>query len=253
MLSFCGILARESHYLLPWNRQFRSGFRRKAISARPVRINERIRIREVRLIDEDGAQLGVLATRDALEIARERGLDLVEVQPNAVPPVCRLMDYGRFRYEESRRERDSRKKAKGATLKEVRLAPKIGAHDLQTKARQAQKFLEEGDKVKVSVLFRGREMLHQEIGRGLLDKVIAQLQPYGSLDQDARMEGRSMSIFMSPKPVARPAAPAAVEANDEANDTDDAEPAAVAATATATPAEADAEPVQPNGDAKPTA
>jgi translation initiation factor IF-3 len=163
------------------------------------------------------------------------------------------MDYGRFRYEESRRERDSRKKAKGATLKEVRLAPKIGAHDLQTKARQAQKFLEEGDKVKVSVLFRGREMLHQEIGRGLLDQVIAQLQPYGTLEQDARMEGRSMSIFMSPKPVARPAAPAAVEANDEANDTDDAEPAAVAATATATPVEAEAEPVQPNGDAKPTA
>lgn len=206
--------------MLPWIRQFRSGFRRKAISARPVRINERIRIREVRLIDEDGAQLGVLATRDALEIARERGLDLVEVQPNAVPPVCRLMDYGRFRYEESRRERDSRKKAKGATLKEVRLAPKIGAHDLQTKARQAQKFLEEGDKVKVSVLFRGREMLHQEIGRGLLDKVLAQLQPYGSVDQDARMEGRAMSIFMSPKPVARPATPAVVEATDDDSDSD---------------------------------
>lgn len=197
-------------------------FRRKAISARPVRINERIRIREVRLIDEDGAQLGVLATRDALEIARERGLDLVEVQPNAIPPVCRLMDYGRFRYEESRRERDSRKKAKGATLKEVRLAPKIGAHDLQTKARQAQKFLEEGDKVKVSVLFRGREMLHQEIGRGLLDQVIVQLQPFGNLEQDARMEGRSMSIFMSPKPVARPVALAALEV-DELDDAEDAE------------------------------
>ena len=127
------------------------------------------------------------------------------------------MDYGRFRYEESRRERDSRKKAKGATLKEVRLAPKIGAHDLQTKARQAQKFLEEGDKVKVSVLFRGREMLHQEIGRGLLDQVIAQLQPYGSLEQDARMEGRSMSIFMAPKPAAR-TAPAATAATAEDDD-----------------------------------
>jgi translation initiation factor IF-3 len=125
------------------------------------------------------------------------------------------MDYGRFRYEESRRERDSRKKAKGATLKEVRLAPKIGAHDLQTKARQAQRFLEDGDKVKVSVLFRGREMLHQEIGRGLLDQVIAQLQPYGTVDQDARMEGRSMSIFLSPKPAARPAATAAVAESAE--------------------------------------
>ena len=209
--------------MLPWIRQFRSGFRRKAISARPVRINERIRIREVRLIDEDGAQLGVVATRDALETARERGLDLVEVQPNASPPVCRLMDYGRFRYEESRRERDSRKKAKGATLKEVRLAPKIGAHDLQTKARQAQKFLEEGDKVKVSVLFRGREMLHQEIGRGLLDQVIVQLQPFGNLEQDARMEGRSMSIFMSPKPAARPAAPAAADVSST-DDSDDVAP-----------------------------
>jgi len=113
------------------------------------------------------------------------------------------MDYGRFRYEESRRERDSRKKAKGAVLKEVRLAPKIDGHDLQTKARQAQRFLEAGDKVKVSVLFRGREMLHQEIGRGLLEQVVTQLQPYGTVDQDPRMEGRSMSILMSPKPGAR--------------------------------------------------
>jgi translation initiation factor IF-3 len=212
MLSLHGILAGESRYLLPSNWQSTPWFRRNAISARPVRINERIRIREVRLIDEDGTQLGVVATRDALEIARERGLDLVEVQPNAVPPVCRLMDYGRFRYEESRRERDSRKKAKGATLKEVRLAPKIGAHDLQTKARQAQRFLEEGDKVKVSVLFRGREMLHQEIGRELLDQMIVHLQPFAQVDQDARMEGRSMSIFLSPKPGARPAAQPAAEA-----------------------------------------
>lgn len=162
-------------------------------------MNERIRIREVRLIDETGAQLGVLLTRDALEIARERGLDLVEVQPNAMPPVCRLMDYGRFRYEESRRERESRKKAKGAILKEVRLAPKIDEHDLQTKARQAQRFLEAGDKVKISVLFRGREMLHQEIGRNLLVQVVNQLAPISTVDQDPRMEGRSMSVLLSPR------------------------------------------------------
>lgn len=173
--------------------------RRLEISARPVRVNERIRIREVRLIDENGVQLGVLPTRDALEIARERGLDLVEVQPNAVPPVCRLMDYGRFRYEESRRERESRKKAKGAVLKEVRVYPKIGEHDLQTKTRQAQHFLESGDKVKLSVLFRGREMLHQDIGRRLLENMVQQLSATGTVEQDARMEGRSMSVVMAPR------------------------------------------------------
>jgi len=174
-------------------------YRRYDISTRPVRVNERIRVREVRLIDEDGTQLGVVQTRDALETAREKGLDLVEVQPNAVPPVCRLMDYGRFRYEESRKERESRKKSKGAVLKEVRIYPKIGDHDLHTKARQAQRFLEDGDKVKVAVLFRGREMLHQEIGRELLKQVVAQLQPVSTVDQDARMEGRTMSVLLSPK------------------------------------------------------
>jgi translation initiation factor IF-3 len=152
----------------------------------------------------------VLLTRDALDIARERGLDLVEVQPNAAPPVCRLMDYGRFRYEESRKERDSRKKAKGAILKEVRIAPKIDDHDLATKARQAQRFLESGDKVKVAVVFRGREMLHQDIGRALLDKVVRQLQPVSSVDQDPRMEGRMMSVLLSPRKDTRtdPAKPA---------------------------------------------
>ncbi len=173
--------------------------RRLAIGARPVRVNERIRIREVRLIDEDGTQLGVVPTREALEIAREKGLDLVEVQPNAVPPVCRLMDYGRFRYEESRRERESRRKAKGATLKEVRMAPKIDDHDIQTKARQAQRFLEAGDKVKISVLFRGREMLHQDIGRNLLVQLVQQLSDISTVDQDPRMEGRSMSVMLSPR------------------------------------------------------
>lgn len=123
----------------------------------------------------------------------------MEVQPNAVPPVCRLMDYGRFRYEESRKERESRKKSKGAVLKEVRIYPKIGDHDLRTKARQAQRFLEDGDKVKVAVLFRGREMLHQDIGRTLLQQVVAQLQPVSTIDQDARMEGRMMSVLLSPK------------------------------------------------------
>lgn len=210
--------------------------RRNPISTRPVRVNERIRIREVRLIDENGTQLGVLLTRDALEIARERGLDLVEVQPNAMPPVCRLMDYGRFRYEESRRERESRRKAKGAELKEVRIAPKIDEHDLQTKARQAQKFLEAGDKVKISVLFRGREMLHQDIGRNLLLKLVNQLSSIATLDQDPRLEGRSMSVLLSPRPQvqARPAAerPAGGdEARQREPDTEAEAPQATAAAA----------------------
>lgn len=173
--------------------------RRHPIS-RPVqtRVNERIRFREVRLIDEEGQQVGIIATRDALEMARERGLDLVEVAPNAVPPVCRLMDYGKFRYEQSRKERESRKNQHVVELKEVRIRPKIDDHDLSTKGRQAAKFLDSGDKVKLTVLFRGREMAHPDIGRGLLDQLANQLRPHGSIEQSPRMEGRTMTMFMNP-------------------------------------------------------
>lgn len=172
---------------------------RNSISSRPVRVNERIRIREVRLIDENGKQIGVIPTREALETARERGLDLVEVQPNAVPPVCRLMDYGRFRYEESRKERESRKRAKTVALKEIRMKPKIGEHDVETKARNARRFLTAGDRVKVSVRFRGRENLHQDIGRDLLLRMIDDLSDVAIVDQQPRSEGQDMSILLSPK------------------------------------------------------
>ncbi|CAN5744378.1 hypothetical protein BH20CHL1_BH20CHL1_09980 [soil metagenome] len=151
------------------------------------------------MIDEDGKQIGVIATRDALETARQRGLDLVEVQPNAVPPVCRLMDYGRFRYEESRKERESRKRAKTVALKEIRMKPKIGEHDVETKARNARRFLTAGDRVKVSVRFRGRENLHPEIGRDLLLKMITQLEDIAIIDQQPHSEGQDMSILLSPK------------------------------------------------------
>ena len=173
--------------------------RRQAIS-RPVqtRVNERIRIREVRLIDEEGQQVGVIPTFQALEMARQRGLDLVEVAPNAVPPVCRLMDYGKFRYEQSRKERESRKNQHVVELKEVRIRPKIDDHDLSTKGRQAAKFLDAGDKVKLTVLFRGREMAHPDIGRGLLDQLAEQLRPHGTVEQPPRMEGRTMNMFMNP-------------------------------------------------------
>lgn len=173
--------------------------RRISISTtRPVRVNERIRVPEIRLIDEDGSHVGVLRTRDALDMARERGLDLVEVQPNAVPPVCRLMDYGKYRYEESRRERESRKRQKTFDLKEIRLRPKIDDHDLETKGRQAQRFLEAGDKVKMSVLFRGREIAHQDIGKGLLDRLAQQLSGVATIDQAPHLEGRTMVMFLSP-------------------------------------------------------
>jgi translation initiation factor IF-3 len=150
------------------------------------------------LIDEEGNQVGVIPTRDALEMARQRGLDLVEVAPNAMPPVCRLMDYGKFRYEQSRKERESRKHQHVVELKEVRIRPKIDDHDLETKGRQAGKFLDHGDKVKLSVLFRGREMAHPEIGKGLLDQLIELLRSHGTVEQAPRLEGRTMTAIMNP-------------------------------------------------------
>ena len=177
----------------------RQRFRRQAIS-RPAqtRVNERIRIREVRLIDDEGRQVGIVPTREAMEMARERGLDLVEVAPNAAPPVCRLMDYGKFRYEQSRKERDSRRNQHVTRLKEVRVEPKIGGHDLETKGRQAARFLDGGDKVKLTVLFRGRSITHPELGRDLLDQLAIQLRDHGSIEQSARMEGRTMTMYMAP-------------------------------------------------------
>lgn len=167
---------------------------------RPVqtRVNERIRIREVRVIDEEGNQVGILQTRDALDMARSKGLDLVEVAPNAVPPVCRLMDYGKFRYEQSRRERESRQHQHVVELKEIRLQPKIADHDVETKRRQAMRFLDAGDRVKFTVRFRGREMAHPEIGRQILEQLAESLRQYATLEQTPRMEGRTMTILLSP-------------------------------------------------------
>jgi translation initiation factor IF-3 len=168
-------------------------------------VNERIRIREVRLIDEEGTQVGIVPTREALDMARERGLDLVEVAPNAIPPVCRLMDYGKFRYEQSRKERESRRNQHVVELKEVRIRPKIDDHDLETKGRQAAKFLDGGDKVKMTVTFRGREMAHPDIGKGLLDQLADMLRPHGSIEQTPRLEGRAMTMMLNPlRPKAAP-------------------------------------------------
>lgn len=145
-----------------------------------------------------GNQVGVIPTRDALEMARERGLDLVEVAPNAVPPVCRLMDYGKFRYEQSRKERDARKNQHVVELKEVRMRPNIDDHDLETKGRRAAKFLDDGDKVKLTVLFRGRQNAHPELGRALLDQLGENLRVHGVIEQIPRLEGRAMTMVLAP-------------------------------------------------------
>jgi translation initiation factor IF-3 len=167
------------------------------------RYNERIRAREVRVIGPDGAQLGIKTVPDALALAREIDLDLVEVAPLATPPVCRIMDYGKFRYEESQRAREARKKTAHVSVKEVKFRPKIGKGDFDTKVRHVQGFLAEGHKVKVSLQFRGREMAHPELGSKILDDVIEQILSVGKVETQARLEGRSMTMVLVPdkKPV----------------------------------------------------
>jgi translation initiation factor IF-3 len=167
------------------------------------RYNERIRAREVRVIGPDGAQLGIKTVPDALALAREIDLDLVEVAPLATPPVCRIMDYGKFRYEESQRAREARKKTAHVSVKEVKFRPKIGKGDFDTKVRHVQGFLAEGHKVKVSLQFRGREMAHPELGSKIHDDVIEQILSVGKVETQARLEGRSMTMVLVPdkKPV----------------------------------------------------
>jgi translation initiation factor IF-3 len=175
-------------------------------------VNERIRVREVRLIGEDGEQLGVLPTSEALRIARDRGLDLVEVAPTATPPVCRLMDYGRYKYEQTKKERDARKHATRIELKEVRLRPKTDEHDLDFKTRAVQRFLKEGDKVKVTLMFRGREMAHPQIGRQILEQVAEAVREFGQVERMPLLEGRAMTMILAPlktRPAATPAPTAA--------------------------------------------
>jgi len=178
-----------------------------------LRFNNRIRAREIRLIDEQGAQVGIVALRDAIQMAEERGFDLVEVAPNAVPPVCRIMDYGKFRYEQSKKEREARKHQKQVELKEVRLKPKTDDHDIDVKAKQARKFLLGGDKVKFTLRFRGREIFHPDIGLKMLEGMAEDLRDISVVEQRPLMEGRVLSLLLAPNAKARatpskPAAPA---------------------------------------------
>src|SRR5579859_6656729 len=159
---------------------------------RETRVNERIRAREVRVIDDDGQMLGVMTPQAALAMARERNLDLVEVSPMAMPPVCKLMDWGRFKYEQSKKEHEARKHQKTVELKEIRMRPRTDEHDLSVKVRKIEEFLAEGDKVKVGVIFRGREMAHPELGRVVLDKIATELKGTAILERTPIMEGKKI-------------------------------------------------------------
>lgn len=164
-----------------------------------VRVNEQIRIREVRVIDSDGSQLGVLPTAEALKIAEERGLDLVEISPNSRPPVCKIMDYGKFKYEQSKKNRESKKKQHVTHLKEIKMRPKIEEHDLQFKLKHAENFLSNRDKVKFTVVFRGREMEHIHRGKELLDKIIEQFSDIAIVEKEPVQVGRSISVILGPR------------------------------------------------------
>jgi len=169
------------------------------VSDRGLRVNENIRAREVRVIDENGEQLGVMIPREALRIARERGLDLVEVAPNARPPVCRVMDYGKYKYEKSKKERESRKNQKTVKIKEVRISPKIDDHDFSVRVKNAVGFLQKGNKVKATVRFRGREIVHADIGKKLLEDLAEFVQDYAVVERDPKVEGRNMIMILAPK------------------------------------------------------
>jgi translation initiation factor IF-3 len=171
-----------------------------------VRVNRQIRISPVRVISPEGEQLGILPIERAQEIADEQGLDLVEVAPLARPPVCRIMDYGKFKYEEQRQAREARKKQHHVQLKEVKMRPGIEEHDFDFKIRHARRFLEEGNKVKLTMMFRGRQMAHPEFGRQVLDRVTASLQDVSKVEAHPSMEGRSMTMVLAPlKTVTQPA------------------------------------------------
>ena len=164
-----------------------------------MRINEDIRAKEVRVNTEAGDQLGIMSLKDALLEAQNRNLDLVEIAPNAKPPVCRIMDYGKYRYEQQKRDKDTRKKQKVVSIKEVKLRPKIEEHDFNVKLKNAVKFLSEGDKVKISIVFRGRELMHVDLGKKVLDRMAEELKEYAVIEREAKLEGKNMILVVAPK------------------------------------------------------
>lgn len=167
--------------------------------ATELRVNDRIRASEVRVVAPDGTQVGIKKVEEALWLANELGLDLVEVAPDARPPVCRLMDYGKWKYEQSVKARESRKKQTKTVIKEVKLRPKIDSHDFEVKRRRAERFLNDNDKVKVTLMFRGREITHPEIGDRLLKKMASELEGYGVVENPPKLEGRNMTMVIAPE------------------------------------------------------
>jgi translation initiation factor IF-3 len=169
------------------------------IADKYIRINERIRVPQVRLIDTTGEQIGIVPTREALRMAIEKGFDLVEISPTAKPPVCKIMDYGKYKYELNKKAKNAKKKQHIIQMKEMRLRPKIEEHDYQFKLKHIQEFLKEGNKVKVFVEFRGREMAHQELGQKIILRLEEDLKDLGIIEQKAKMEGRNLSLTFMPK------------------------------------------------------
>ena len=162
-------------------------------------INEQIRDKEIRLIGENGEQLGIMSARDAMKMAKEAELDLVKIAPAAKPPVCKIIDYGKYRYEQARKEKEAKKKQKTIEVKEVRLSPNIDVNDLNTKVGAARKFIEKGKKVKVTLRFRGREMAHMQSSKHILDDFAEQLKDVASVDKPPKIEGRNMTMFLTEK------------------------------------------------------
>ena len=188
LLRGCG---EHSRFILDW--------RCFGISKVQHQLNEEINDKEIRLIGEGGEQMGIVSGEEALRIAEEHGLDLVKISPQATPPVCKLMNYGKYKFEQSKREKEARKNQHVVEIKEIRMSPGIDVGDFNTKLKNAQKFLSDGTRVKVSVRFRGREMAHTDIGRDLLNKFADLCTEVATLDKAAKLEGRNMSIFLSPK------------------------------------------------------
>lgn len=168
------------------------------ISTKEMQINEQIRDREVRVITADGEQLGIMSAKEALKKAEEKNLDLVKIAPNAKPPVCKIMDYGKYRFEQAKREKEARKNQKVVEIKEIRLSLNIDTHDFETKAKHAEKFLKAGNKVKVSIRFRGREMAHPELGLASMEKFAEACREFSTVEKPAKLEGRQMLMFLAP-------------------------------------------------------
>jgi translation initiation factor IF-3 len=169
-----------------------------AASTGDHRVNERIRVESIRLIDDQGEQQGIVSTRDALQMARNLDLDLVEIAPTAQPPVCRIMDYGKFKYDEEQKAKESRRKSTNVGVKEMKYRPKIGDGDFSTKTRAVEKFLAEGHKVKITIMFRGRESAHPELGKKILDRIVEQLEGVARVEAAAKLDGRNMIMVLGP-------------------------------------------------------